>query len=61
MSRNFRLQSILFMALVVMSAIPVFLLASWVQTNALEKEIDSVTEKHLLIAMNLRNALVDGI
>ena len=36
---------------------PVILLASWVQSDALEKEVRSVTEKHLLIARNLSGAL----
>ncbi len=56
-SRGFRLQVILFVALIFISAVPVFMLAAWVQTRALEKEIDSVTEKHLLIAKNLSDAL----
>ncbi len=56
-SRGFRLQVILFVALIFLSAVPVFLLATWVQTNALQKEIDSVAEKHLLIAKNLSDAL----
>lgn len=53
---NFRLQSIMFVALILISAVPVFLLAAWVQTTAMEKEIDAVTEKHLLIARNLSSA-----
>ena len=54
---GFRLQLILFSALVFISAVPVILLASWVQSDALEKEVRSVTEKHLLIARNLSGAL----
>ncbi len=57
LARGFRLQVILFAALIFISAVPVFLLAAWVQANALEKEIDSVQEKHLLIAKNLSDAL----
>ncbi len=55
--KGYRVQLILFSALVFVSAVPVFLLAGWVQTNALEKEVRSVTEKHLLIAQNLSGAL----
>tara|TARA_R110002110_G_scaffold414147_1_gene643178 strand:+ start:35044 stop:36972 length:1929 start_codon:yes stop_codon:yes gene_type:complete len=54
---GYRVQLILFTALVFVSAVPVFLLAGWVQTNALEKEVRSVTEKHLIIAQNLSGAL----
>ena len=54
--RSFRLQSILFVALILISAVPVFLLEAWVQTRAMEKEIDAITEKHLLIAQNLSSA-----
>jgi hypothetical protein len=56
-SRGFRLQVILFVALVAISTIPIILLATWAQTNALKKEINSVTEKHLLIARYLSGAL----
>lgn len=56
-AHGYRVQLILFAALVFVSAVPVFLLAGWVQTNALEKEVSSVTEKHLLIARNLSGVL----
>lgn len=56
-ANGYRVQLILFSALVFVSAVPVFLLAGWVQTNALEKEVRSVTEKHLLIAQNLSGVL----
>jgi len=56
-AKGYRVQLILFSALVFVSAVPVFLLAGWVQTNALEKEVESVTEKHLLIARNLSGVL----
>lgn len=56
-AKGYRLQLILFTALVFISAVPVFLLAGWVQSNALEKEVESVTEKHLLIARNLGGVL----
>jgi signal transduction histidine kinase len=56
-AKGYRVQLILFTALVFISAVPVFLLAGWVQSNALEKEVESVTEKHLLIARNLSGVL----
>jgi len=52
-----RLHVILFVALIVVSAVPVLILGSWVDRSALHKEIDAVTEKHLLIAQNLSSAL----
>lgn len=54
---GYRLQLILFAAFVFISAVPVILLAVWVQSDALEKEVRSVTEKHLLIAQNLGGVL----
>jgi signal transduction histidine kinase len=53
----FRLQGILFVALIVLSALPVLILNIWVERSAMEKEIASVSEKHLLIARNLSSAL----
>jgi signal transduction histidine kinase len=52
-----RLQVLLFIALIALSAIPVLILDAWVQRSAMEKEIASVSEKHLLIAQNLSTAL----
>lgn len=54
---GFRLQTILFVAIVAISAVPVLLLGSWVEHSAMQKEIESVTEKHLLIARNLSRTL----
>ncbi|MBO6784290.1 MAG: HAMP domain-containing protein, partial [Alphaproteobacteria bacterium] len=54
---GYRLQLVLFTALVLISAVPVLLLAAWVQSDALEKEVRSVTEKHLLLAENLSGVL----
>lgn len=53
----FRLRVIQFMALIVFSALPVLILDGWVQRSALQKEIASVSEKHLLIAQNVSGAL----
>jgi len=49
----YRLHAILFAALIILSAPPVVILDSWVESSAMEKEIASVTEKHLIIAQNL--------
>ena len=54
---KFRLQVLLFIALIALSAVPVLILDGWVQRSAMEKEIASVSEKHLLIAQNLNAAL----
>lgn len=57
LNKGYRLQLILFAALVFISAVPVFLLATWVRSDALEKEVEAVTEKHLLLAQNLGGVL----
>ena len=54
---GYRLQTILFVSIVAISTLPVLLLGGWVEHSALEKEVDSVTEKHLLIARNLSQTL----
>ena len=52
-----RLRSILFVALVLVSSIPVIILAVWEQRESLNQEIRAVSEKHLLVAKNLTAAL----
>ena len=52
-----RLRTILFIGFAIVSAIPVLLLAWWVNDSALEQEYKAVEEKHLLVAKNLNNAL----
>src|SRR4051812_4250240 len=52
-----RMHHVLFVALTLISILPVFILASWVERSAVEKELASVEEKHLLIARNLNAAL----
>lgn len=52
-----RLRSILFIAMLCVSTVPVIILAAWQQNDALEDEISSVKEKHLLVAGNLTAAL----
>lgn len=52
-AEGLRLHVILFIALMVVSSLPVILLSVWVQHSALKKEHESVAEKHLIIAKNL--------
>jgi signal transduction histidine kinase len=55
--RGHKLQFILFAALITISALPVILLEAWVQHDAYQREIQTVREKHLLIARNLSGVL----
>jgi signal transduction histidine kinase len=55
--RIFGLRTILFIALTTISALPVFLLALWVERSEIERQIAAVREKHLLLASNLANTL----
>lgn len=50
---KYRLQTIIFISLVLISLIPVLLLGMWVQQNSVENEFKAVKEKHLIIANNL--------
>ena len=52
-----RLKYILFITFTLIASIPVLFLAGWVQESALDKEIASVKEKHLLVAKNLTGDL----
>jgi len=54
---NFTLRRLLVVSFILISAIPVLLLAYWVQHTALEKEFEAVYEKHLIIAKNLTAAI----
>ena len=51
------LRTILLVSFTLISAIPVFILAGWVQQTALQNEYDAVYEKHLIIAKNLTGSL----
>lgn len=57
LAARIRLQWILFLAMVLISALPVAALTLWVERSAVNKEIEAVTEKHLIIAKNLTAAL----
>jgi hypothetical protein len=48
-----RLRSILFWALILVSVVPVIILAAWVQRAAVDREMDAANDKHLLLAHNL--------
>ncbi len=48
-----RLKYLLFISFTLIASLPVLILAGWVQESALDKEISSVKEKHLLVARNL--------
>ncbi len=52
-----RLKHILFVIFTLIASLPVLILAGWVQQSALNKEISSVEEKHLLVARNLTGDL----
>ena len=57
MSRSTSLRTKLTIAFVFVAAVPVALLGLWVEESAVQKEFDSVREKHLLIAQNLSAAM----
>ena len=54
---RFKLRVLIFIAFTLISAVPVLLLAVWVERSAYEKEIKAVQEKHLIIARNLSAGL----
>lgn len=51
-----RFKLLIFTTLVMISLIPVAILTSWVQHTAVEKEIEAVKDKHLIIAGSLSRA-----
>ena len=51
------LRKILVICFTLISAVPVLLLALWIQQSAVEKEFEAVQEKHLIIAKNLTGAI----
>ncbi len=52
-----RLRYLLAFAFTLVATVPVLLLGSWVEKNALPNEIQSATEKHLLLAQNITSSL----
>jgi len=55
--KAFGLHQILFVGFLIISIVPVLLLATWAQRTALNKEMAAVEEKHLLLARNLTGSL----
>jgi diguanylate cyclase (GGDEF)-like protein/PAS domain S-box-containing protein len=53
---NFRFKVLIFIAVTLISSMPVALLAYWVQSSAMDKEVSGVEEKHLIIAGDLSRA-----
>ena len=51
------LRTTLLISFTLISAIPVFFLAGWIQQTALKNEYDAVHEKHLIIAKNLTGSI----
>jgi signal transduction histidine kinase/CheY-like chemotaxis protein len=52
-----RLHHLLFLGFTLIAAVPIAALALWDQTVAYQHELDSVRERHLLVARNLTTAL----
>ena len=52
-----RLKQLLFITFTLIASLPVLILAGWVEESALNKEVSSVEEKHLLVAQNLTGDL----
>jgi diguanylate cyclase (GGDEF)-like protein len=52
-----KLQYTLFLTFTIIASLPVFILGYWVQLVALEHEVTSVEEKHLLLAKNVTRDL----
>lgn len=57
MRGTLRLRYLLAFAFTLVATVPVLLLGFWVEKNALPNEIQSATEKHLLLAENITSSL----
>lgn len=55
--KSIHLHHVLFLALTLISVVPVMILSSWVQGSLIESEESAVEEKHLLLAQNITGAL----
>lgn len=51
------MRQLLFVCFTLIAVVPVVALSVWVQHSALDRELDAVEEKHLLLAHNLTDAL----
>jgi hypothetical protein len=54
---KFGLRTLLMVIFMVVATVPVLVLSSWIQTTAFQREMDEVSERHLLIARNVTLAL----
>ena len=52
-----RLRFLFFMTLSGIAVLPVIALAGWIFVDALDRQIKSVSDKHLVIAINIGEAL----
>jgi len=52
-----RMQLLLFLAFTVVAAVPVIVLALWEEQSSYQHELDSVRERHLLVARNLTSTM----
>ncbi|MFP6747111.1 MAG: hypothetical protein VCD66_05895 [Alphaproteobacteria bacterium] len=52
-----RLRSVIFLTFSMVTVLPVAALAAWIFTDALDREMESVRNKHLVIAKNVGEAL----
>jgi len=57
LSDGIRLQYLLFLALTAVAAIPVLTLDIWESQASFDREVDSVRERHLLVARNLTSTM----
>jgi len=57
MRGTLRLRYLLAFAFTLVATVPVLLLGVWIEKNALPNEIQSATEKHLLLARNITSSL----
>ncbi len=57
MFSNIKLQHILFLTFTLIASLPVIILGYWVQRVALDHEVKTVEEKHLLVAKNITRDL----
>lgn len=55
--KRMSLRTKLTIAFLLVATVPVVMLATWVERSAVQKEFDTVTEKHLIIARNLSAAM----
>lgn len=55
--KSIHLHHVLFVALTLISIVPVMILSSWTQNSMIESEESAIEEKHLLLAQNITGSL----